>query len=40
MSEHILVAFILKDKSDIPYIKYGMASDGKEIIIRRCKLLY
>lgn len=34
MGEYILVAFILKDKSDIPYIKDGMKSDGKEIIVK------
>ena len=40
MSEYILVAFILKDKSDIPYIRSGMTSDGKEINIRGKELFF
>jgi len=34
MGEAFLVAFILKDESDIPYIKDGMKADGREIIVK------
>lgn len=34
MGEYILVAFILKDKSDIPFIRSGMTSGDKAINIR------
>lgn len=34
MGEAFLVAFILKDESDIPYIKDGMKADGKEIAVK------
>ena len=34
MGEAFLVAFILKDDSDIPYIKDGMKAYGKEIIVK------
>lgn len=40
MSEYILVAFILKDKSDIPYIRSGMTSGDKEINIRGKELFF
>ena len=34
MGEAFLVAFILKDESDIPYIKDGMKANGREIIVK------
>ena len=40
MGEYILVAFILKDKSDIPFIRSGMTSGGKEINIRGKELFF
>ena len=40
MGEYILVAFILKDKSDIPYIRSGMTSGDKEINIRGKELFF
>lgn len=40
MSEYILVAFILKDKSDIPFIRSGMTSGDKEINIRGKELFF
>ena len=40
MGEYILVAFILKDKSDIPFIRSGMTSGDKEINIRGNELFF
>ena len=40
ISEYILVAFILKDKSDIPFIRSGMTSGDKEINIRGKELFF
>lgn len=34
MREAFLVAFVLKDESDIPYIKDGMKASGKEITVK------